>query len=260
LILQQTGDVKTRILIADDEEAFLTMTAYFLQKHGFMRDCVRSADEAERMLEKSPYDLLITDIQMPGNTNLEFLRSGSFRSSFLPVIVVTGYPTPDTAVQSFRLAVVDYLTKPLKLNEYLSSVKSAIEKTKAVRIMREARQDFNAWMDQTSKMETTLLSPNAGRTAGMSGELDWYLGETVRKFSNLSISLVNALQTLKTGLPEGKTDVCSLMECSRLNTYENAVRDTVETLIRTKNSFKSKELAELRQKLEWLLKSASQRV
>jgi FixJ family two-component response regulator len=259
--MQQTRDDKARILIADDEEAFLKMAATFLRNNGFECDCVRSADEAEIKLAKTAYDLLITDIQMPGNTDLEFLHKESFRSSFLPVIVVTGYPTLDTAVQSLRLAVVDYQTKPLKMNDFLDSVKSAIEKARTVRIMREMRQGFNAWLDQTSRMEATLLTPGAGKVldADRSGGLDWYLSETINKFSNLSISLVNALQTLKTGLPEGKTDVCSLMRCSRLEAYENAIRDTVETLVRTKNSFKSKELAELRKKLEVLLKSIAHR-
>jgi len=257
--MQQEWNDGTRILIADDEEAFLKLTSSFLEKHGYKCDCVLSADEAETCLAKTSYDLLITDIQMPGNTNLEFLRKESFRSSFLPVIVVTGYPTLDTAVQSIRLAVVDYLAKPLKMDELLVSVQSAIEKAKAVRVMREAREGFSAWLDQTAKMETSLLSLQSGKAmrADLSGELDWYLGETIQRFSNLSISLVNALQTLKKGLPEGKTDVCSLMQCSRLITYERAIRDTVEVLVRTKNSFKSKELADVRKKLELLLKSAA---
>lgn len=255
--MQENDSVQSRILIADDEESFLTFTRTFLQKHGFICDCVCNADEAENMLAKTAYDLLITDIQMPGNTNLELLRKGSFRSGFLPVIVVTGYPTVDTAVESFRLAVVDYLEKPLELGKFLDTVRSAIDKAKAVRIMRGARQDFNSWLDQTSQMETTLLSPQQKSVTGttISGELDWFLGETIHRFLNLSNGLVNALQTLKNGLPEDKTDVCLLMNCSRLKVYENAVRETVETLVKTKNSFKSKELAEVRKKLELLLKS-----
>jgi len=259
--MQQADVRKPRILIADDEEAFLKLAASYLQKHGFTCDCVGNADDAESMLTKMEYDLLITDIQMPGNTNLEFLRKGSFRSSFLPVIVVTGYPTLDTAVASFRLAVLDYFAKPLKLDDFLSAVRSAIDKAQAVRIMREARQGFNTWLDQTSQMESALLTPHSGKAsgAGISGELDWYLDETIQRFSNLSLSLVTAMQTLKRGLPETKTDVCSLMHCSRLDAYENALRETVDVLIRTKNSFKSKELAEVRKKLELLLKSESPR-
>jgi DNA-binding NtrC family response regulator len=246
-----------KILIADDEVVFLQPTSLFLEKHGYCCDCVRSAEEAAAALDKAAYDLLIVDINMPGNTNLEFLRNRPPHSSFLPVIVVTGYPTFHTAVESLRLAVVDYRTKPLDLPNFLETVKTAIDKAKVVRVMREARQGFGTWLDQVSQMEAALLSPEAdsAEKGGSSGNLDWYLNEAIRRFANLSMSLMNTVQTLKQGLPEGKTDVCSLMNCSRLTSYENVIRETVEVLIKTKNSFKSKELAEIRKKLELALKN-----
>jgi DNA-binding NtrC family response regulator len=246
-----------KILIADDEEVFLGPTSLFLEKHGYRCDCVRSAEEAAVSLNKGDYDLLIMDINMPGNTNLEFLRNRPASSGFLPVIVVTGYPTFHTAVESLRLSVVDYRIKPLDLPNFLDTVKSAIEKAKVVRVMREAREGFGTWLDQVNQMETALLSTDADAAAktGSSGNLDWYLNEAIRRFANLSMSLMNTVQTLKQGLPEGKTDVCSLMNCSRLASYEYVIRETVEVLVRTKNSFKSKELAEIRKKLESALKN-----
>ena len=253
----ELDDMAAKILIADDEDVFLQPTSLYLQKHGYACDCVRSAEEAATALDKTAYDLLIIDINMPGNTNLEFLRNRPPYSNFLPVIVVTGYPTFHTAVESLRLAVVDYRVKPLDLPDFLKTVNAALDKAKVVRVMREARQGFGSWLDQVSQMETVLLSPDsaAERKGGSSGELDWYLNEAIRRFANLSMSLMNAVQTLKQGLPEGKTDICSLMNCSRLQSYENIIREAVEVLIRTKNSFKSKELAEIRKKLESALKS-----
>jgi DNA-binding NtrC family response regulator len=249
--------MSSKILIADDEEVFLQPTSLYLQKYGYECDCVRSAEEAAAALDKAGYDLLIIDINMPGNTNLEFLRNRPPYTGFLPVIVVTGYPTFHTAVESLRLAVVDYKVKPLDLPDFVNTVKSAIEKAQVVRVMREARQGVGTWLDQVNQMETVLLSPDPEVAAkkGTSGELDWYLNEAIRRFANLSMSLMSAVQTLKRGLPEGKTDICSLMNCSRLAAYEAIIRDAVEVLIKTKNSFKSKELAEIRKKLEQALKS-----
>ncbi len=246
-----------RILLADDEEIFLQPTSLFLEKHGYQCDCVRSGEEAAVALEKSPYDLLIIDINMPGNRNLEFLRSRTDHSSFLPVIVVTGYPTFNSAVESLRLSVVDYRIKPLDLPNFVETVKTTIEKAKVVRVMREARQGFGNWLDQVSQMESALITPNADPAvpAAPAGNLDWYLNEALQRFANLSMSLMHTVQTLKEGLPEGKTDVCSLMNCSRLAAYESVARETVDVLIRTKNSFKSKELAEIRKKLEIVLKN-----
>jgi|WetSurSiteA1Bulk_404760.scaffolds.fasta_scaffold20311_2 DNA-binding NtrC family response regulator len=250
------GEMAAKILIADDEEVFLHPTSLYLGKHGYQCDCVRSGEEAAEALDKGAYDLLIIDINMPGNTNLELLRNRPSSSGFLPVIVVTGYPTFHTAVESLRLAVLDYKTKPLDLPDFLETVKTAIEKARVVRVMREAREGFGAWLDQVNQMETALLSTNAdpATKTGPSGGLDWYLNEAIRRFANLSMSIMNTVQTLKQGLPEGKTDVCSLMNCSRLASYENVIRETVEVLVKTKNSFKSKELAEIRKKLEFALK------
>jgi DNA-binding response OmpR family regulator len=245
-----------RILIADDEDAFLVPTSLFLQKHGYLCDCARTTEEAAVALGRAHYDLLIVDINMPGNTNLEFLRNRPQFTTFLPVIIVTGYPTLGTAVESLRLSVIDYRTKPLDLTEFLETVKGAIEKAKVVRVMREARQGFGTWLDQVNEMESALLSGNKDlRTHTPKGELDWYLGEAVQRFANLSVSLMNAVQTLKRGgLPEGKSDVCSLMNCSRLAALEKSVRDAVEVLVKTKGSFKSKELADLRKRLEQVLR------
>ena len=246
-----------KILIADDEELFLRPTSLFLENHGYVCDCVRSGGEAADALDNSAYDLLIIDINMPGNTNLELLRNRPLNSSFLPVIVVTGYPTFNSAVESLRLSVVDYRTKPLNLPDFLETVRTAIDKAKIVRVMREARQGFGTWLDQIGQMETALLSGNSDMTVKSepAGNLDWYLNEALRRFANLSINLMNTVQTLKEGLPEGKADVCTLMNCSRLSSYEDRIRETVEVLVKTKNSFKSRELAEIRKKLEAVLKN-----
>src|SRR2546427_200248 len=63
-----------RILIADDEETFLQSMGALLRREGYACDCVRDAREAAAALEKVAYDLLITDIYMPGNAELEFLH------------------------------------------------------------------------------------------------------------------------------------------------------------------------------------------
>ncbi len=254
--MQEMKDPGARILIADDEEAFLHPTSLFLRNHGFICDSVQSTEEAAAALATNNYDLLVIDINMPGNTNLEFLRDRPQFSSFLPVIIVTGYPTLNTAVESLRLAVVDYKTKPLDLPEFLETVRGAVNKAKVVRVMREARQGFGTWLDQVNQMEVSLLSRNGSAPLrGISGDLDWYLGEAIQRFANLSVNLVSAVQTLKRGLPEGRTDVCSLMNCSRLAALERSLRETVDVLVKTKSSFKSKELADLRKKLEVVLKN-----
>jgi DNA-binding response OmpR family regulator len=255
--MQEITIPELRILLADDEDIFLEPTALFLRNNGFICDCVRTTEEAATMLAQYHYDLLIIDINMPGNTNLEFLRDRPQFTEFIPVIVVTGNPTFNTAVESLRLAVMDYRTKPLDLSVFLQTVKTVIEKAQAVRVMRNARKGIKSWLDQINQMENRFLAAdrNTREKSMPSGDLNWYLGEAVQGFANLSMSLMSAIHTLNQGVPERQADLCHLMNCSRLTVYESGISEAVEVLKKTKNSFKSKDLADLRKKLEGMLKN-----
>src|SRR5438445_12092738 len=101
-----------RILIADDEETFLQSMGALLRREGYACDCVRDAREAATALEQAAYDLLITDIYMPGNAELESLRDVQSRGYIIPVIVVTGCPSVPTAVAALRLPLAAYLCTP----------------------------------------------------------------------------------------------------------------------------------------------------
>lgn len=105
---------KGKILIADDEETFLHSTADLLRREGYDCDIVPDGNRAAEMLGKGEYDLLIADIKMPGNGNLELVREMPRLAEGLPVILVTGYPSLKTAMESFQLPVAAYLPKPVE--------------------------------------------------------------------------------------------------------------------------------------------------
>ena len=98
-----------RLLLADDEETFRNSISVLLRREGYECDVASSAGEAVERLTEDPYDLLITDLRMPGNTELELLKAAG---GALPVIIVTAYPSVPTAIEAVRFAVVDYLVKP----------------------------------------------------------------------------------------------------------------------------------------------------
>lgn len=128
---------QARILIADDEGTFRLSTAPLLRQTGYLCDCAQDSEEAARRLEQS-YDQLIADIRMPGNTELEFLRSVHDRLPELPVIVLSGYPSLATAVAALRLSISDYLLKPVELPELRQAVARALEKGRLLRAVRDA--------------------------------------------------------------------------------------------------------------------------
>ncbi|MCH6545058.1 MAG: response regulator transcription factor [Deltaproteobacteria bacterium] len=115
-----------RILIADDEESFLYSTADILRREGYDCSCASDARAATEMLRKDSYDLLIADIKMQGNSDLEFIKALPQIAEGMPVILVTGYPSLNSAIESVQLPVVAYLVKPFELNELLVRVKDVI--------------------------------------------------------------------------------------------------------------------------------------
>ncbi len=115
-----------RILIADDEESFLYSTADILRREGYDCSCASDAIAATEMLRKESYDLLIADIKMQGNSDLEFIKALPQIAGEMPVILVTGYPSLNSAIESIQLPVVAYLVKPFELNELLVRVKDII--------------------------------------------------------------------------------------------------------------------------------------
>lgn len=115
-----------RILIADDESFYRETTAEFLREEGFQCICVENAHDAIDVLQNHTFDLILSDLNMPGNLKLELLREGRTTYSRTPMIIVTGVPSTESAIESLRLGVTDYLLKPVKLDELLVAVQRAL--------------------------------------------------------------------------------------------------------------------------------------
>lgn len=116
-----------RILIADDEPLYLRTTGELLRKAGYDCECVPDARSAVQALEQRPFDLLLSDLKMPGNLSLELLRQGRTQWPDIPLIVITGVPSLPTAIESLRLGISDYLIKPVKYEDLLAAVRRALQ-------------------------------------------------------------------------------------------------------------------------------------
>ncbi len=150
-----------KILLADDDREVRDPIARLLEQAGYDVHQVETGDEAARALSEREYDLLVTDINMPGNKDLEILHGRDELTATVPVIVITGYPTVPTAVEALRLAVVDYMIKPLDLEQLLDRAAKAVEKGRALRAVRRAQEDAAAWSQWLQSMQSALSSPGA---------------------------------------------------------------------------------------------------
>jgi len=242
-----------RILIADDEEIVRLSTAALLRQKGYVCDCAQNAEEAARLLQDS-YDLLIADIRMPGNCEMELLRSLHERMPELPVVVLTGYPTLPTAIESLRLSICDYLIKPFEMSDLQQAIERGLQKGRLLQSVRKASVETTQLTAAFKQLEEmVMMSGGSTRPPLVTWAVKRYAEQAVLHIAQLSLVLVNVLNGLEE--TEGPSaDVCQIMRCQRLAAYEQVLEDSVEVLERTKHAFKSKELGELRKQLETILK------
>jgi DNA-binding response OmpR family regulator len=241
-----------KILIADDEQTFLHSTADLLRRDGYHCDTVPDGEGAAKALREGDYDLLIADIKMPGNDHLELIRELPGIAEGLPVILVTGYPSLSTAIDSVQLPVVAYMPKPFDYEELREGVREGVRKFQSFKTMRRIRNRLKHWEEDLREVQVS--SPEL-RLPGPSTTMDCFLTLTFQNLIDSLGDLKNLAQSLSVGA--SNQDVCHMWTCPRLNFLRKALEETIEVLEKTKNSFKSKELGDLRKKLEGMMKTLS---
>jgi YesN/AraC family two-component response regulator len=239
-----------RILIADDEEIFLHSTADLLRREGFHCDCVPDADAAIQRLKEDSYDLIIADIKMPGNPELELVHKLPEIAPGLPVVIVTGYPSLRSAIQSVQLPVVAYLVKPIVLEELLELVRAHTERFRAYRAVRDAQDRLQTWFEELARIEQVLRVPPLGEEGSI--PVESFLSVTLRNIVGSLSDLQRLVEAVMHNRSEQESPLmASLPQPARLL---SALEETIGVLEKTKSAFKSKDLGELRKKLEGLVK------
>jgi DNA-binding NtrC family response regulator len=107
-------EAQTRILIVDDERGMCDFLRYFLAQEGYMVEHAYSSTEALQKMEHAPYDIVFTDIRMPGMDGLDMLKRIKEHSPDVAVIVMTAYPSAEYALKAVNYGACQYLTKPLE--------------------------------------------------------------------------------------------------------------------------------------------------
>lgn len=129
------------ILIVDDEESIRTSLAILLKRNGYAASEAGDGSEALRMLDESCYDLVITDLNMPGMGGIDLLKHVKKEHRDTEVIILTAYGSIQSAVEAIKIGGYDYLTKPIEPKDILIRVGNALERTflrQEVRRLKEA--------------------------------------------------------------------------------------------------------------------------
>jgi CheY-like chemotaxis protein len=227
-------DTPARILIADDEELFLQSTADLLRQEGYLVDCAPDGPEAARLLRERTYDLLLSDIRMPGNPDLALVQDLPEPNRGLPVILMTAYPSAQTAIRAVNLSVLAYLVKPMEFQDLLEQVRRGVAQRRVQRELAGSARRIHAWAGELDQLALGFGSQGGVPIKDVLGVMLGRMGE----------SLLDLKRLVDLGWEGGQA--CTVQRCPRLERYDRLLRDGIETLEKTKGSFKSKVLEDLR--------------
>lgn len=118
---------RARILIVDDQETNLLGMQKVLEQEAYQVVSAKQAAQALLLFKRQPFDLVLTDLRMPGVSGLELLRSIR-KESAVPVVVLTAYGTVDDAVEAMKLGAVDFLSKPVRRETLLRCVQDSLSR------------------------------------------------------------------------------------------------------------------------------------
>jgi DNA-binding NtrC family response regulator len=114
-----------KVLIVDDDKAFLAVLSERMQNRGMEVSTAASAAEALKMLEKESFDAVLLDLMMPEMGGIEALQIMRKKQPEVQVIFVTGHPSVSKGVEAMKLGAMDFISKPVDMSDLTEKIKEA---------------------------------------------------------------------------------------------------------------------------------------
>ncbi|HEX5221162.1 MAG TPA: sigma-54 dependent transcriptional regulator [Verrucomicrobiae bacterium] len=180
-----------RVLIVDDDAGQRSLLSSFLKSQGFDLVTADSGERALEILRGGEFSMMISDVRMPGISGLETLKRAREQNSMLPVLLVTAYADIRDAVGAMRDGAVNYLAKPIDLDELLVSVRKATGMTESAPPLLESERKLPANVIAQSPLMRTvfhdaaLIAPSESRVliTGESGVGKEVLADVIHAWS-----------------------------------------------------------------------------
>jgi DNA-binding NtrC family response regulator len=167
---------KPHILLIDDEAIALSNLTHVLKREGYDVTACKDGEAGLEALERSDFDLVLTDLKMPGIDGMTVLRQVHANHPDVPVIMITGHATLDSAVEAMKAGAHHYLAKPFRLAEAREVVRSALE----MRRIKRENQELRLRVEQLQNPHT-LITQDLGMQR---------LLETARRIATTDSSVV----------------------------------------------------------------------
>ena len=179
----RTAAPAARILVVDDEAGMRALLQTLLENEGYVVEAAASGEDAAQMLRARDYEVLVTDLKMPGIDGLELVEQARRAQPDVAVVLVTGYATVENTVSALRHGVDDYLTKPFDIQD----LRQTVARTLRNRRLRE----------QSSQVLTHLCKANTELRA-LKGRLEHEVTSAHESLLTINASLEKHRRELET--------------------------------------------------------------
>lgn len=185
---QMTSVCRGTILLVDDEPTITRGYARTLADVGFAVHIASSGAEAEECLSRCGFDVIVSDIAMPGMSGIELLQAIRRRDLDVPVIMMTGGPAVESAIQALEHGALRYLIKPVDPSDLEEVVARAVRLGQMARVRREV-------VEQHYRTDAHLLGDRAGLEARFASALEriWIAYQPIVSWGERSLFAYEAL-------------------------------------------------------------------
>jgi len=167
-----------KILVVDDELFVRELLFEFLGKQGFEVLLAESGEKALKIAKSTPMQIALIDLKMPGMDGIQTLKELKKISPQVLPIIMTGYPTIESAVEALRSGACDYVIKPFKLNELRASIDRVLKEHKLKYEIDELKEKIKYFEEKLKKYQkgnknpdTFKFNPGSGITPIAGGAL-----------------------------------------------------------------------------------------
>ena len=118
---------KPSILVVEDEAKMRRLLELELADQDFRAQTVADAETALKLLNTNQFDLIVTDLKLPGMSGMEFLQAVKRANAAIPIIIMTAFGTVESAVEAMKIGASDYVLKPFSLAELVLVIRKELD-------------------------------------------------------------------------------------------------------------------------------------
>ncbi|HRG54219.1 MAG TPA: response regulator, partial [Bacteroidia bacterium] len=145
-----------KILIIDDEKSIRKTLREILEYEKYQVDEATEGMEGLALIQKEKYDVVLCDIKMPKMDGIELLDRIILLSSDIPVVMISGHGTIETAVEAVKKGAFDFIAKPLDLNRLLVTIRNAMDKSTLVKETKVLKKKVNKTFDMVGQSKAIV--------------------------------------------------------------------------------------------------------